>query len=1020
MMFILVWLLVGTSSADSVRAQNDPPCTIPNKTNLSVEDIFPCLSAKQKVGQLFLVTFQGNSAETNSDIARLIREQYIGGVVLKRENNNFTQGEEMLLKLKRLTSQLQNYAPVLSLSSLPPTRVPVTIPIAVPLLIGIQQEGDGAPYSELTQGVTPLPSAMAVGATWNPDNAKQVGKITGEELSSLGINLLLAPLLDLYNPVFSSQSDLGTRSFGTNPYWVGKMGTAYIQGVKEGSRERMAVIPRHFPGYGKSDRPSNTEIPTVNQSLDKLRQEDLVPFFAATNNISPTLNVDGFLLPHIRYDFDGSASVKTPPISLSPSQPNKLTELLDQPELRLWREKGVIVSDALGATAVKQFYDSSGNLFLHRNVAQDAFSAGNDLLFLAEFSLNSADGDYQQQLGNIEDTINWFAERYTANEAGFQSRVDQSSKRILELKLKLYKNNWSLQNIIYASIDNMPSNEGSAELFSAKDAITLLSSVTKYENLSPPVAGDNMVIFTDNRLDKYSAEPLISRRALQDRLLQLYGPSVTGQLNASQIKSFSFRELKDYLPFVTEEIPPPSSADMSVATPVVQASETLSSTVVPAVSPQARNYELQEALRSADWVLFAMLDVTPDIPESEVVRQFLAYRSQIATTNQKKFKIVAFAYSVPNLLDATEINQLDLYLGVYSKIPSFIDDSLRILFKNSSPQGRSPIDLPAMGYQISEITQPDPTQKIELNIFKDGILVPRLGGDDAIALSDSEEEADLTFTTSVIKDHFGLPVPDGTIVRFQDDDVSDNWLNNALEVKTKDGVATYERNNLTFDIFTPDGARVADDTIIRIYNPLFNVFNEVKTLNGVATYRFAKPSGLISIRVVAGEAKTSESILIKGDEAIIVSPTPLPSSTPLPPTITPTPTTPTPTPTVVPTSTPRPTPIPTPLPTPIPGVFVPFDNAQTFGGVMMGVFATFFITFLIGRQLLTTFADRFTFVLWGVLGGLILYNYVVLNLPGAALFGEANTMRSFLTLVIGGVAGMIVFAIDKAVFSDRS
>ena len=128
---------------------------------------------------------------------------------------------------------------------------------------------------------------MAIGATWDTANAERVGSILGRELSTIGVNMLLGPSLDiLENPIPGSTSDLGTRTFGGDPYWVGLMGQAYIDGIHAGSDGNMAVIAKHFPGYGGSDRATNIEIATVRKSLAELEQIDLVPFFTVTNPIA--------------------------------------------------------------------------------------------------------------------------------------------------------------------------------------------------------------------------------------------------------------------------------------------------------------------------------------------------------------------------------------------------------------------------------------------------------------------------------------------------------------------------------------------------------------------------------------------------------------------------------------------------------------------------------------------------------------------------------------------------------------
>jgi len=107
------------------------------------------------------------------------------------------------------------------------------------------------------------------------------GRCSGQELSALGINFLLGPSLDVLDlPKIEITSNLGTRTFGGDPFWVGEMGRAYIRGVHQGSNGKLAVAAKHFPGYGGSDRLPEEEVATVRKSLDELKSFDLAPFFA--------------------------------------------------------------------------------------------------------------------------------------------------------------------------------------------------------------------------------------------------------------------------------------------------------------------------------------------------------------------------------------------------------------------------------------------------------------------------------------------------------------------------------------------------------------------------------------------------------------------------------------------------------------------------------------------------------------------------------------------------------------------
>jgi beta-N-acetylhexosaminidase len=68
---------------------------------------------------------------------------------------------------------------------------------------------------------------------------------------------------------------LGTHVFGGDPYWTGVMGRAYVEGVRAGAENRLAVVARSFPGKGSSDRSVDVEVPTVRRSLEQLKQIEL-------------------------------------------------------------------------------------------------------------------------------------------------------------------------------------------------------------------------------------------------------------------------------------------------------------------------------------------------------------------------------------------------------------------------------------------------------------------------------------------------------------------------------------------------------------------------------------------------------------------------------------------------------------------------------------------------------------------------------------------------------------------------
>jgi beta-N-acetylhexosaminidase len=390
---IIISLILPISRGQAAPANQNQP------GDEQAQSMLDKLTPEERVGQLFLVTFTGPEAamasSTGSQIYNLIVNYHVGGVILESVNDNFVGSDQTLPIAQSLTDQLQRDAYSASQS---PQVNPVTneqyTPAYIPLFIGVSQEGDGYPYDQILNGMTPLPSQMALGATWSTDLSRQVGNVLGKELAGLGFNLVLGPSLDVLEvPTSDSGGDLGVRTFGGDPFWVGELGQAYISGVHEGSNGKMVVAAKHFPGFGGSDRLPEEEVATVLSSLEQLKQIDLAPFFAVTGDAPDAASMtDALVVSHIRYQgFQGNIRATTRPVSFDPQA---FSQLISLPEFESWRQNGgVMISDSLGSRAVRRFYDPSGQTFNGPLVARDAFLAGNDLLYLDNF-LSSGDPMY--------------------------------------------------------------------------------------------------------------------------------------------------------------------------------------------------------------------------------------------------------------------------------------------------------------------------------------------------------------------------------------------------------------------------------------------------------------------------------------------------------------------------------------------------------------------------------------------------------------------------------------------------
>jgi beta-N-acetylhexosaminidase len=186
----------------------------------------PALSAKtlrQKVGQMIHCGFHGY--EAGEDIARLIRERHIGGVIL------FARNVRDVRQVAALNANLQRIA------------LEAGLP---PLTIAIDQEG--GMVARLTEGVALMPGNMAIAAGGEAQAAYDAARVTGDELRALGVNLNYAPVLDVNvnpnNPV------IGVRSYGESPELVAEYGVQAVRGLQEAA---VSATAKHFPGHGDTD-----------------------------------------------------------------------------------------------------------------------------------------------------------------------------------------------------------------------------------------------------------------------------------------------------------------------------------------------------------------------------------------------------------------------------------------------------------------------------------------------------------------------------------------------------------------------------------------------------------------------------------------------------------------------------------------------------------------------------------------------------------------------------------------------
>jgi len=343
----------------------------------AVED----LSLEEKVGQLLMCHFHGS---VSNDAAKmLIQELHVGGIIYYTWANELSSPQQVF----ELSRQLQE------LSSDKP-----------PLLIAADQEG--GIVAPLTEGFTVFPGNRALGSIQDEDLAQAAAYAIGEELHGVGVNMNLAPVVDIntnpYNPV------IGIRSFGDTAEMVLSLGRPTLQGYHDA---HILTSLKHFPGHGDTYVDSHEALPILNKNLEELRQCEWIPFKALAQE-TDTIMTAHVMIPSLDPKYCATLS----------------TTILDLLRTELQFE-GVIISDSLKMKALFYQYNSLEELALQ------AFLAGCDILLIGGRRLNGSFQESTSHLANIRKVHAYLVQAVKEGKIS-EARLNASVQRILTLKAK--------------------------------------------------------------------------------------------------------------------------------------------------------------------------------------------------------------------------------------------------------------------------------------------------------------------------------------------------------------------------------------------------------------------------------------------------------------------------------------------------------------------------------------------------------------------------------------------------------
>lgn len=313
---------------------------LPNKVTSLISGMLAKMTLSEKVGQLLMVGFTGYQAPR--ELVGFLSAGKAGGIILFA--NNLAEPPQVAALTGTLQAAAGQCGP------------------GLPLFIAVDQEGGAV--IRLSRGVTVFPGNMALGATGREDLAYLSGQAVATELAALGINMNLAPVLDVNlnpaNPV------IGVRSFGEDPETVARLGVAALQGMQDGG---VLAVGKHFPGHGDTTVDSHLNLPVIPHSPDRLEAVELKPFQAAIDH-----GISCIMTAHVVFPALESAGL---PATLSAAV---LTGLLR----RKMGFQGLIITDCLEMKAIAANYE------LEEAVARAVLAGADQLLISHTFAKQQA------------------------------------------------------------------------------------------------------------------------------------------------------------------------------------------------------------------------------------------------------------------------------------------------------------------------------------------------------------------------------------------------------------------------------------------------------------------------------------------------------------------------------------------------------------------------------------------------------------------------------------------------------
>jgi beta-N-acetylhexosaminidase len=339
-----------------------------------IDDYMKEMTLEEKIGQIMLIGLRGKTL--GSKEIHLLKKIRPGGIVFY--GRNFEVASDVPPLISKIKTTLKDSA--------------------LPLFFAIDQEG--GIVHRIEEEYHKPPSAPAIGAINSEELSRELGLAVGNALRELGINVNLAPVLDVLTDLFASP--MRKRSYSNDPQTVAELGSAYIAGLHDAG---ILATAKHFPGIGRAREDTHRTLPLISWKTQDEKGSDMMPFQASIET-----GIDMIMVGHIIATPGDSEN----PVSLSSYW---MTDVLRK-DLGF---EGLILVDNIEMKPIENTMPIS-------DAAVKSFNAGADIIMVSHKKRTQ------------EEVFNALIKAVQKGKISRQ-RLDESLKKIIETKKRIFSKN---------------------------------------------------------------------------------------------------------------------------------------------------------------------------------------------------------------------------------------------------------------------------------------------------------------------------------------------------------------------------------------------------------------------------------------------------------------------------------------------------------------------------------------------------------------------------------------------------